>query len=142
MVSFGPVIKSSTVGIVTINIQPLAYRKILEVRRLLISALAGPSILFQFPNQDQSTYYDPKHPKASEVVNQIADSAKPVVVGVALGTKVSYWRLSLVVDYHNNLNTSFTKNISLENDEYLFSNTAKYLSFSLGYQLIGFQRNE
>lgn len=137
---FGPVVKSNTIGAVTINIQPMAQLRLLKIGKFSVSALAGPSMLFQNPVDNSRSDFNGRHPNTETVVNQINDSVKPFMMGIALGGVVTYWRLSLTVDYHNNLNTSFTKDLMLDDKKYLFHNSVRYLGFSLGYKLIGYQK--
>lgn len=136
---FGPVVMSNTIGVTTINVQPIASLKLLQVGKFAIFGFVGPSLLLQFPNRKNSFDLDGRHLNTVAVVNQIEEAVKPMLLGGSVGGIITYWRLSFTVDYHSPFNKSFTDKIRIGNTRYSFSNSARYVGFSLGYRILGYQ---
>lgn len=139
---FGSVIKSNTIGVGTLNVQPNLQLKVIKLGNWAFSVFAGPSLLFQFPQSNGNIDFNGRHLNTAEVINQLDDAVKPLNVGITLGGGLSYYRFSFTVDYHNSLNTSFTNDLTLFGDQYTFNNTARYVGFALGYSIFDKRRNK
>jgi len=138
---FGPTMKGFTLGVATLNVQPTFRIKAIELGKWAFSVLGGPSLLFQIPTSDDFGI-DPnrRFPITAGVIRQIDDSVKPLIMGITFGGILSYRRFSFAVDYHTNMNSSFTDDLMFNGEQYRFSNTARYLSFALGYSIIDKRR--
>ena len=136
---FGPIEKGATLGYTTFNIQPLLHWQALQVGPIALHAHIGPSLIFQLSDKRSPTfeYANGRHPNTAYVQNQLDDANRPFYVGLTYGGSISYRRFFFTVDYHDNLNNSFTEDLIFENQPYSFRNSIKYLTFLLGYQFLG-----
>jgi hypothetical protein len=137
---FGPIPKGADLSYKNINIQPLIRFQVVNVGSVALIVHAGPSLLFQFSTENAPVFdYNGRHVNTATVQNQFADANRPFYSGLNYGGSINHRRFSFTIDYHNNLGASFTEDLKLGDQSYSFYNSAKLLTFSIGYLFVDSQ---
>lgn len=135
---FCPVRKIGSIGIDSFSFQVLPQVTLVNLDWFKLNIFAGVNTSFNFVIDSEPIELN-EQPGVSLVINSLESGVKPVSYSFAYGGSIEVWRILFWAKFLPK--AQYSKTIEISGKNYNFKNSWEFVSFSIGYKLYGFGKN-